>query len=81
MLDLDAAGIVHVSEAGIEIDRIPEGVTFERLGDHPRLGELVGTDEKFAAHNAALVGERSPRARPEGRRAREASLREDHEHG
>ena len=54
MLDLDAAGIVHVSEAGIEIERVPEGIRFERLEDHPRLGELVGTEEKFAAHNAAL---------------------------
>ena len=54
MLELDAAGIVHVSEAGIEIERAPEGIRFERLEDHPRLGELVGTDEKFAAHNAAL---------------------------
>ena len=53
MLDLEAAGIVRVSEAGLEIDRAPEGITFERLADHPRLGELVGTDEKFAAHNAA----------------------------
>jgi len=54
MLELDAAGIVHVSEAGIEIERAPEGIRFERLEDHPRLGELVGTEEKFAAHNAAL---------------------------
>jgi Fe-S cluster assembly protein SufD len=53
MLELEAAGIVRVSEAGMEIDRAPEGITFERLADHPRLGELVGTDEKFAAHNAA----------------------------
>src|SRR5215210_5858417 len=54
MLDLDAAGIVHVSEAGIEVERAPEGIRFEPLADHPRLGELVGTEEKFAAHNAAL---------------------------
>jgi len=54
MLELDAAGIVHVSEAGIEIERAPEGIRFERLVDHPRLGELVGTEEKFVAHNAAL---------------------------
>ena len=53
MLELEAAGIVRVSEGGIEIDRVPEGITFERLVDHPRLGELVGSDEKFAAHNAA----------------------------
>jgi Fe-S cluster assembly protein SufD len=54
MLELEAAGIVRVSEGGMEIDRAPEGITFERLADHPRLGELVGADEKFAAHNAAL---------------------------
>src|SRR5215203_1786281 len=54
MLDLDAAGIARVSEAGIEIERAPEGITFERLEDHPRLGELVGTEEKFAVHNTAL---------------------------
>ena len=35
------------------IDRAPEGIRFEALADHPRLYELVGSDEKFAAHNAA----------------------------
>src|SRR5438093_10272332 len=54
MLEIDAAGIAHVSEAGIEIERAPDGVRFEPLVDHPRLGELVGWDEKFAAHNAAM---------------------------
>jgi Fe-S cluster assembly protein SufD len=55
MLDLEVSGVASVSEAGIEIERAPEGITFEALSDdHPRLGELVGTDEKFAAHNAAL---------------------------
>jgi Fe-S cluster assembly protein SufD len=54
MLELEAAGIVRVSEGGLEIERAPEGIRFEPLGDHPRLGELVGSDEKFAAHNAAL---------------------------
>ena len=53
MLELEAAGLVRVSEGGLEIDRAPEGIRFEALGDHPRLGELVGADEKFAAHNAA----------------------------
>jgi Fe-S cluster assembly protein SufD len=54
MLDIDAAGIATVSEAGIEIERAPEGIRFEALtDDHPRLQELVGLDEKFAAHNAA----------------------------
>ncbi|HWN22292.1 MAG TPA: Fe-S cluster assembly protein SufD [Gaiellaceae bacterium] len=54
MLELEAAGVVRVSEGGLEIERAPEGIRFERLGDHPRLGELVGSDEKFAAHNAAM---------------------------
>jgi Fe-S cluster assembly protein SufD len=54
MLDLDIAGLATVTESGIEIERAPDGITFEPLDDgHPRLGELVGADEKFAAHNAA----------------------------
>jgi Fe-S cluster assembly protein SufD len=54
MLDLEAAGVARVSGAGIEILEAPEGIRFERLEDHPRLGELVGAEEKFSAHNAAL---------------------------
>jgi Fe-S cluster assembly protein SufD len=54
MLDLDVAGMATVTEAGLQIERAPEGLTFEALGDHPRLHQLVGWDEKFAAHNAAL---------------------------
>jgi Fe-S cluster assembly protein SufD len=54
MLEIDAAGVAHVSEAGIEIERAPEGVTFAPLADHELLGSLVRADEKFAAHNAAL---------------------------
>ncbi|MDQ3821630.1 MAG: Fe-S cluster assembly protein SufD [Actinomycetota bacterium] len=54
MVELDTAGVATVSEAGIEIERAPDGVRFEPLDEnHPRLQELVGTDEKFAAHNAA----------------------------
>ena len=55
MLDIEAAGVATVSEAGIEVERAPEGLRFEPLGgDHERLGQLVGWDEKFAAHNAAM---------------------------
>jgi Fe-S cluster assembly protein SufD len=54
MLDLDVAGMAVVDEGGVSIVRAPEGVTFEPLEDHERLGSLVGTDEKFAAHNAAV---------------------------
>jgi Fe-S cluster assembly protein SufD len=54
MLDIETAAVAHVSEAGIEIERAPEGVVFEPLAEgHELLGTLVGADEKFAAHNAA----------------------------
>jgi Fe-S cluster assembly protein SufD len=54
MLELDVAGLAFVGEGGIEIERAPEGITFAPLADdHERLHELVGWDEKFAAHNAA----------------------------
>jgi Fe-S cluster assembly protein SufD len=55
MLDIAVSGLATVTETGFEIERAPEGVTFERLDEnHPRLHELVGWDEKFAAHNAAM---------------------------
>ena len=55
ILDLDASGTAHVGEAGIEIVSAPEGVRFEQLPeDHDLLYSLVGWDEKFAAHNAAM---------------------------
>jgi Fe-S cluster assembly protein SufD len=54
MLQLDAAGVAYVGEAGIEIASVPEGVRFEPLPeDHELLYSLVGWNEKFAAHNAA----------------------------
>jgi Fe-S cluster assembly protein SufD len=55
MVDLDVAGFATVTADGIEIERAPEGVTFAPLPEeHERLYSLVGWDEKFAAHNAAL---------------------------
>jgi Fe-S cluster assembly protein SufD len=55
MLDLDVSGYARVSEGGIEISQAPEGVRFEPLPeDFERLYSLVGWDEKFAAHNAAM---------------------------
>jgi Fe-S cluster assembly protein SufD len=55
MLDLDVAGLATISEAGVTIERAPEGVTFAPLDeDHERLYSLVGWEEKFAAHNAAV---------------------------
>ena len=55
LLQLDVAGVAHVGEGGIEIERAPDGIRFEALPeDHELLYSLVGWDEKFAAHNAAL---------------------------
>jgi Fe-S cluster assembly protein SufD len=55
MLDVDVAALAMVDEGDITIVKnAPEGVTFEPFTDHERLGQLVGTDEKFAAHNAAV---------------------------
>jgi Fe-S cluster assembly protein SufD len=55
LVDIDVGAVASVTENGIEIERAPEGITFEPLSaDHPRLEELVGAEEKFAAHNSAL---------------------------
>jgi Fe-S cluster assembly protein SufD len=55
MLELDVAGLATITEAGVSVERAPEGVTFAPLAEtHERLYSLVGWDEKFAAHNAAV---------------------------
>ncbi len=55
LLDLDVAGYATVTADGIEIAQAPEGVIFAPLPeDHERLYSLVGWEEKFAAHNAAM---------------------------
>ena len=55
LLELDVDGAAYVGEGGIRIEQAPEGVRFEPLPeDHERLYSLVGWDEKFAAHNAAM---------------------------
>jgi Fe-S cluster assembly protein SufD len=55
MLELDASGTAYVGEGGLEIVSAPDGITFERLPEaHELLYSLVGHDEKFAAHNAAM---------------------------
>src|ERR671934_1863741 len=54
MLEIDVAGLATANEDGIDIERAPAGIRFEPLTDHELLGTLVGSDEKFAAHNAAL---------------------------
>jgi Fe-S cluster assembly protein SufD len=55
MVDLDVAGLATITEAGVAIERAPDGVTFAPLDEgHDRLYSLVAWDEKFAAHNAAV---------------------------
>ncbi len=55
MLDIDAGGVAIVGEDGIEIVHAPDGIEFVPLSDeHERLGSLVGADDKFTAHNAAM---------------------------
>jgi Fe-S cluster assembly protein SufD len=55
LLDLDVAGYATVTADGIDISQAPDGVTFEPLSENnDRLYSLVGWDEKFAAHNAAM---------------------------
>ena len=55
MLDLDVAGLATIGENGVQIASAPKGVTFAPLTEeHERLYSLVGWDEKFAAHNAAV---------------------------
>jgi Fe-S cluster assembly protein SufD len=55
MLDLDVAGYATVTAGGIDISQAPDGVRFEPLPeDYERLYSLIGWDEKFAAHNAAM---------------------------
>src|SRR5512132_1091221 len=54
MLEIDVSGLATVDGGGVEIERAPDGIRFELLDEaHPKLGELVGADEKFAAQNAA----------------------------
>jgi len=55
MLEIDAAAVATVGEQGVEVGEVPDGVTFEALTDGAeRLGTLVGADDKFTAHNAAM---------------------------
>jgi Fe-S cluster assembly protein SufD len=54
MLEIDAAVVVTVTESGLDVERGLDGITVEPLADHELLGTLVGADEKFAAHNAAM---------------------------
>jgi Fe-S cluster assembly protein SufD len=52
---IDVSGVVRITEAGLEIERVDERIRVERLDEeHPRLGTLARLGDKFAAHNAAM---------------------------
>jgi Fe-S cluster assembly protein SufD len=52
---IDVSGVVRVTEVGLAIEHVDERIRVERLDEqHPRLGTLVRSSDKFAAHNAAL---------------------------
>jgi Fe-S cluster assembly protein SufD len=54
MLEIDVAGLATAGGGKVEIEKPPDGIEFTALPeDHERLGELVGADDKFTAHNAA----------------------------
>jgi Fe-S cluster assembly protein SufD len=55
--ELGVSGWAEVSETGLRVHSQPDagGVRFELLDEHdPRLHSLVGWDQKFTAHNAAM---------------------------
>jgi Fe-S cluster assembly protein SufD len=54
LIEIETSATAFATESGIEIVDAPDGIVFEPLGDHERLGELVGASDKFAAQNAAL---------------------------
>ena len=55
MFEIDVAGLAMAGGGTVEIDRAPDGIEFvPLLEDHERLGMLVGADDKFTAHNAAM---------------------------
>lgn len=54
LLEIAASGIARITESGVEIEKVPEGIVFEPLtDDHELLGSLVGAENKFTAHNLA----------------------------
>ena len=54
MIDIDVAGIAQVTEDGIEIERAPDGVTFEPLAEHEALDTNDGAGVAKAAQNSAV---------------------------
>ena len=77
MLDIDVAGLAQVSEGGIEIERAPEGITFEPLTEHDAARHARRRRRQVHRAQRGELAARAARPRAEGRRARAAAVRED----
>ena len=75
MLDIDVAGLAHVSEGGIEIERAPEGITFEPLGERRAARHARRRRRQVHGAQRGELAARPARPRAEGRRAGAAALR------
>ena len=82
MLHLEVSGLARVGEAGIEIERAPDGVRFEALTqDHPLLAFAGRLGREVRGAQRGALATRLAGARFEGRRARAAAVRADRERG
>jgi len=55
LAELEVEGSARIDESGVEILEAPEGIVFSPLDENDaRIGSLIGTDDKFAASNAAF---------------------------
>ena len=82
LLELDVAGIAVITEAGIEIERAPEGIRFEPLyAGRPAALHARRLEREVRRAQRGGLEARPARPGPEGRRARQAALRADRELG
>ena len=82
MLDLEVSGLARVGEAGIEIERAPDGVRFEALDAGPPAAAFAGRlGREVRGAQCGPLATRLAGARSERRRARAAAVRTDRERG
>ena len=79
MLDIDVAGIAHVSEGGIEIERAPDGDHLRAAGRARAARHARRRRRQVHRPQRGELAARSARPGAEGRRARAAALRADRE--
>src|SRR5256885_1990041 len=55
MLDLDVVGLVMISESGVSVECVFDGIMFQWFDEvHECFYLLVGWDEKFVVYNAVV---------------------------